>query len=252
MTETWSGATSRRLRSLMQGWTSADKEYSASDSRAAAGSAAGGSPPAGSEGAVHQGPTATSASSSRSRASLSDLWRTPSNTPSSTIAPRSPSKAPVFPPSRRSLDDFKQRESVAATALAPEDGHDIDRILLQAGTSQDPYDPEDTRQYPLSALCACRLPSNSQPDALANTVARFTDRLEAVATNQPYLLVLFSSPSPSYSLVQFINIYRALPRGVRKGVKRLWICHPGFFTKACVQRSKCMTLGRKQVLQVGH
>ena len=108
------------------------------------------------------------------------------------------------------------------------------RALTQAGTSKDPYDDDVTasRRLPLLVACPCRMRAGSDhTEDLRNLV----DTLECHA-RQPYLLVVFATPSPSIPVTVLIQAYRSLSAEARRNIKRLWIIHPGTLTKMCATR----------------
>jgi hypothetical protein len=112
---------------------------------------------------------------------------------------------------------------------------DVDKVLFHAGTSPDPYDDGAAAsldkisggvQLPLLVLCPCNLPTELSDIA----VKQLTARLDNYA-QEPYLLVLFASPSRPVPVQHLIRYYRLLSTEARRNVRRLWICHPGLFTK---------------------
>lgn len=120
-----------------------------------------------------------------------------------------------------------EADEVDQTTLHDDDEED-DKILFQAGTSCDLLDPEDDREFPLLVGCPCNLPDESSQQL--QTLNRLTARLESFA-QEPYLLVLFASPTPTLPVSHLVSCYRSLSRQARRSVKRIWVCHPGLLTK---------------------
>lgn len=119
--------------------------------------------------------------------------------------------------------------------VAP-DGDDFDRrapatsrVLFQASTSRDPYNDDVTAspRLPLLVACPCRMRARSDHTEdlrnLVNTLERHAQ--------QPYLLVVFATPSPPIPVTVLIQAYRSLSTQARRNVKRLWIVHPGALTR---------------------
>lgn len=108
------------------------------------------------------------------------------------------------------------------------DAFQLDRVLFHVGSAADLYSlsPNKEEKLPLLALCACNLP-NELTDLV---VSQLVSRLDSHA-QEPYMLVLFASPSNPIPVQHLIRYYRTLPPEVRRNVQRLWICHAGLFTK---------------------
>ena len=102
----------------------------------------------------------------------------------------------------------------------------VEKILFQAGATRDPYDEGDHTEYPLYAVCPCYLPAEDQEETIHRVVATLNDK-----AFQPYLLVLFAAPSPSFPVKQLIAYYRALSAEARRNVKRIWIVHASLVTR---------------------
>lgn len=104
-----------------------------------------------------------------------------------------------------------------------------DKILFQAGTSKDPYSDSASEELPLLVLCPGHL-EDTDADKRDAIVKRLMQRLEVYA-QEPYLLVLFASPSPSIPVQQLVSYYRALSSDARRNIRRLWICHAGLLAR---------------------
>ena len=107
------------------------------------------------------------------------------------------------------------------------------RVLRQAGSSRDPYDQAPaSHRLPLLVACPCRMRASSD---YTEDLRDLVDTLESHA-RQPYLLVVFATPSPSIPVTVLVQAYRSLSAEARRNIKRLWIVHPGTLTKMCATR----------------
>jgi hypothetical protein len=116
-------------------------------------------------------------------------------------------------------------------AGSPDAVVDLDeRCLVCAGKARDSYSPDSQQEYPLLVVSACYLP----PSPTEHHVRQLFQRLDEL-TGEPYLMVLFATPSPAISVKQLIAYYRALSDDARRNVRRLHICHPGLLTRLAVK-----------------
>ena len=118
----------------------------------------------------------------------------------------------------------------------------LDRVLFHTGSAGDPYNTESQDEIPLLALCPCNLPT----ELSELVVSQLTARLDSYA-QEPYMLVVFASPSNPIPVQHLIRYYRGLSSEVRRNVQRIWICHAGLFTKMYVQ---CETLWGTDLIQL--
>lgn len=121
--------------------------------------------------------------------------------------------------------DIKQNSS-SSSSSSSKTSINLDRVLIHAGSHSDPYATDSTAQLPLLALCPCNLPS----EVTDLIVSQLSTRLSEYA-QEPYMLIIFASPSNPIPVQHLIRYYRALTPEIRRNVARLWICHPGLFTK---------------------
>lgn len=101
-----------------------------------------------------------------------------------------------------------------------------DRLLVYSGSLRDPYDDADASEYPLYAVCPCRLPSEGQEQAIEEVIATLNRRASG-----PYMIILYAAPSPSIPVAQLISYYRAFSAQARRNVKRIWIVHASLVTR---------------------
>lgn len=105
-------------------------------------------------------------------------------------------------------------------------GPQLDRVLFHTGPSRDPYNPDSNEELPLLALCPCNLPQ----ELTDLIVSQLSNRLDSYA-QEPYMLIIFASPSNPIPVQHLIRYYRGLSSEIRRNIQRVWICHAGLFTK---------------------
>lgn len=137
-----------------------------------------------------------------------------------------PSLNEVFTPPEATAEPSSSPGTSAAVATSSVTASVSSRVLFQSGTSIDPYNPSQNNRIPLLVFCPCMLPTLVDEVAVQESVAK----LEQYA-QQPYLLVIFASPSPSVAIQRLVQAYRSLSSHARRNVKRIWVCHPGLFTR---------------------
>lgn len=122
--------------------------------------------------------------------------------------------------------EIKQNSSSSSTSKT---SINLDRVLIHAGCHPDPYATDSCAagaKLPLLALCPCNLPS----EITDLIVSQLSTRVAEYA-QEPYMLIIFASPSNPVPVQHLIRYYRALTPEIRRNIARLWICHPGLFTK---------------------
>ena len=121
-----------------------------------------------------------------------------------------PSEVPQASTSKLTLDE-QETERLDAQ---------VNSAFFQAGTTDE--------GLPLLVLCPCNL---SKEGKTTEILDRLITRLEPYVST-PYVLVFFASPtSATLSTTMLVQRYMSLSRNARKNVQRLYIVHPGFWTR---------------------
>lgn len=160
-----------------------------------------------------------------------DAQPSPAATPAHASTAQSRSSGAWAP---RHVTDASQQQDALDAA--------VDTLFQQAGTTPVPDSQHVTASassqadapstLPLLVFSPCRLSNTSLKPA--DVFARFVQRLEPYVQSD-YVSVVFAAPLPaSLPTSLLLSTYFNLSRSARKNIKKLYIVHPGFWSKMIV------------------